>query len=310
MKIIFMGTPDFAVPSLEKIYKAGYEIGFVITQPDAARDRGKKVKFPKVKEKALEMGLPVEQPEKIKNNEQIFKMIKDYNPDVIVVVAYGKILPKEILEMPKKACLNVHGSLLPKLRGAAPVQRAVLEGEEVTGITIMEMAEGLDTGQILSKREVEIGRSDSGELFERLSHVGGQLLIETLENIDEFLNNKIKQNEEEATYANMIFKEEAETNFNQRAQMVDSHIRGMSPSPGAFSKYGEEKIKFFSPHIIEEDKGTWSPGEIVRVNGEEGIVIATMDKLVGVKEIQFPGKKRMSVGQYIVGNKINMEIKF
>ncbi len=304
MKIVFMGTPDFAVPSLESIYKAGHEVGIVVTQPDTARDRGKKLKHTKVKEKALELGLKVSQPQKVKGNMEFLEELREYNPDVIVVVAYGKILPKEILETPQKACINVHGSLLPKLRGAAPIQRAILEGHKKTGITIMEMGEGLDTGDMLLKKEVEISRESTGELFEKLSLIGGELIVEALENIDNLLREKEKQNDDESTYAAMIFKEEGRVDFAKTAIEVDNHIRGMTPMPGAFSMYKGEKVKLFSPEVLTEDGVGIEPGKIVRVD-KEGLVVATKDKLVAIKEIQFPGKKKMAVKDYIVGNRID-----
>ncbi len=304
MKIVFMGTPDFAVPSLERIYQEGHEVGAVVTQPDTARDRGKKLKYTKVKEKALELGLKVLQPEKVKGNSQFIEEITEYEPDVIVVVAYGKILPKEILDIPKKACLNIHGSLLPKLRGAAPIQRAIIEGHEKTGITIMEMGEGLDTGDMLLKGEMKITRENTGELFEKLSLMGGELIVEALDDIDNLLDKKEKQNEDEATYAAMIFKEEGQVNFEKTAAEVDNHIRGMTPAPGAFSIYKGEKIKLFSPEILKDESEPNEPGKIVRVD-KEGLVVATNDKLVAIKEVQFPGKKRMTVKDYIVGNRID-----
>lgn len=184
MKIVFMGTPDFAVPTLEKLCEAGHEVGFAVTQPDTARDRGKKIKYTPVKEKALQLGIEVLQPEKIKNNAGFMDKIKEYGPDVTVVVAYGKLLPKELLDIPAKGCINVHASLLPRHRGAAPIQRAIIDGDEKTGVTIMYMAEGLDTGDMLAAAETPVDRKNAGQLHDELSVMGAELLTKTLEKVE------------------------------------------------------------------------------------------------------------------------------
>ena len=309
MKLVYMGTPDFAVPPLVKLHEKGYEIGYVVSQPDSARDRGKKIKNTAVKEAALKLGLEVLQPEKLKGNDEFIEVLKQYEPDLIVVAAYGKILPKEILDIPKKACINIHGSLLPKLRGAAPIQYAILEGHKATGITIMEMAEGLDTGDIIAKREYEVQRETAGELFEILSQMGAELLADSLPDIDELLENKEKQKEEDATYASMITKEEGHVTFDKVASEIDNQIRGMTPSPGAFIIHGGEKYKVFISSILERERAPEvEAGEIVGV-GKEGILIAAKDKILKIEEIQAPGKKRMKVSDFIAGNKNKFQLK-
>ncbi len=313
MKVVFMGTPDFAVPTLEKMYDKGYDIGYVVTQPDTARDRGKKIKFTKVKEKAIDLGITVLQPEKVRGNEELLEKLRNFAPDVIVVAAYGQILPKELLEIPTKACINVHGSILPKYRGAAPIQRAIWDGEDVTGVTIMEMAEGLDTGDMISKVEVPIERLDTGQLFDKLSIKGAELLINTLENIDNLLEKKVKQNDEDATYAKMLFKEDGKLEFGKSAKELDCQIRALSPQPGAFGTYKGEKIKIFNPEVVIESAeperaSKVEPGEIVKVD-KNGILIKTGRDFLLIKEIQVSGKKRMKVSDYLAGNSIDVSEK-
>ncbi len=308
MKLVFMGTPDFAVPALTKLYNEGYEIGYVVTQPDSVRDRGKKLKNTKVKEKALELGLDVLQPERIKDDVEVFEKIKKYNPDLIVVVAYGQLLPKSMLEIPQKACINIHGSLLPKLRGAAPIQRAILEGHDVTGITIMEMSEGMDMGDMLAKREYQIKGENAGDLFNALSNIGADLLIECLPKIDLLLIDKIKQNEKDATYAPMIKKEDTKINFCEDAVQIKNRILAMSPTPGAYVVYDEEKIKIYDVRILNEYREKHlNCGQVVRFT-KEGIIIAAKDKLMEITELQLQGKKRMLASDFLAGNSSRIKI--
>lgn len=215
MNVVFMGTPKFAVPTLEALAQAGHEISGVITQPDAMRDRGKKLQPTPVKEKAVELGIPVYQPAKIKNNEEFLATLKELAPDVIVVAAYGKILPAEVLIIPPLGCVNVHASLLPKYRGAGPIQRAILEGEEKTGITIMYMAEGLDTGDMLSKAETSIEKKTAEELTEELALMGGKLLVETLPLLESGEIQGEVQDDSLATYAPMISKKDGQIDFEK-----------------------------------------------------------------------------------------------
>ena len=243
MKIVFMGTPDFARDSLEAIYKAGHEILGVVTNPDKPKGRGMKMIPSPVKEFALEKNLKIYQPEKVKNNIEFFEELKKLNPDVICVVAYGKILPKEVLDIPKYGCINVHGSLLPKYRGAAPIQWAVLNGDKLTGITTMYMDEGMDTGDMILKEEVTIGENETtGELWERLSKIGGNLLVETLKRIEDGTASRKKQGEN-FTLAPMLDKSIAKIDWdNQTAEQIKNLVRGLNPIMGAF--LDGKKLKF------------------------------------------------------------------
>lgn len=304
MKIVFMGTPDFSVTVLEKIYKAGHEIGYVFTQPDKAKNRGKKIQFPPVKEKALELNMEVLQPNRIKNNEEVMDILKKYQPDIIVVVAYGQILPKEVLELPKYGAVNVHASLLPKLRGASPIQQAIVQGEEKTGVTIMQMSEGLDTGDMLTKVDTFINKKTYVELQAELAVLGGNLLVDTLTLIE---NGKVKrevQDDNLSTYAGMIAKEDGKINFSKSPIEIERLIRGFDPWPGAFCKLDETVLKIWK--AIEIDENTSSENGTILKADKEGIKIACGGKILNVLELQMPGKKRISVDDFLRGHKIEI----
>ena len=293
LKILFMGTPDFARESLEAVYNTGYEILGVVTNPDKPKGRGMKMVASPVKEFALEKGLTVYQPEKVRKNEEFIEKIKSLNPDVICVVAYGKILPKEILEIPKYGCINVHGSLLPKYRGAAPIQWAVLNGDKETGVTTMYMDVGMDTGDMILKEKVEIGEDETtGELWDRLSKIGGKLLIETLKQIEEGTAPREKQGEE-FTMAPMLNKEMSKINWGeQTAQNIKNLVRGLNPIMGAYTFLDEKKIKFWKVDIAKQDEIIADNIEILRngtvilSNPKEGLFIKTKDGILKVLEIQ------------------------
>ncbi|MCQ2551039.1 MAG: methionyl-tRNA formyltransferase [Clostridia bacterium] len=302
MKIVFMGTPDFAAISLEKLISRGHEVGLVITQPDKAKDRGKKVKFSPVKEVALEHNIPVLQPEKVKNNQQFFDVLKEYNPDIIVVAAYGKIIPKEILELPRYGCINVHASLLPRLRGASPIQHAIVDGEKVTGVTIMQMGQGLDTGDMLTKTEVEIGDMNYEELHDVLSVKGADLLVETLSLIEQGKVKPEKQDDSLSTYAPMIYKQDGKIDFGKSPEEIERLVRGFDPWPGAFCNYGDMTLKIWHcSKVMEETKE--ENGTILDVS-DRGILISCGGKKLLADEIQVPGKKRVMVKDYIRGNSL------
>lgn len=306
MKIIFMGTPDFAVPSLEMLLNEGHEISIVFTQPDKPKGRGKKMAMPEVKICALENNLKVIQPLKIREKEMV-DIIKNQDPDLIVVVAFGQILTQEILEIPKYGCINVHGSLLPKYRGAAPINWAIIKGEEKTGITTMQMDVGLDTGDILLKDEVFIKEHETaGELYKRLSEVGANTLKRTIEHLLEKKLNPIKQNDQESNYASMMDKNLGQVNWDLNSKDVNNLIRGVNPWPGAYTFYEGQKMKIWKSRVIkEESKGI--SAKILKVD-EEGILVSCNDYCVLIEEIQMPNKKRMHVKEYIKGNFIKKDI--
>lgn len=311
LRILFMGTPDFARESLEAVYNAGYEILGVVTNPDKPKGRGMKMVASPVKEFALEKGLTVYQPEKVRNNEEFVEKIKSLNPDVICVVAYGKILPKEILEIPRYGCINVHGSLLPKYRGAAPIQWAVLNGDKETGVTTMYMRKGMDTGDMILKEKVEIGEDETtGELWDRLSKIGAKLLVETLKQIEEGTAPREKQGEE-FTMAPMLNKEMSKINWDeQTAQNIKNLVRGLNPIMGAYTFLNEKKIKFWKVDIAKQDEIIADNIEILRngtvilSNPKEGLFIKTKDGILKVLEIQGENAKRMSIGDFLRGNRI------
>lgn len=302
MKIVYMGTPDFAVPALEKLHSEGYEIPFVVTQPDAVRDRGKKVKFSPVKEKALMLGLEVLQPEKLKNDNEFVALLKETAPDLIVVAAYGQILPKEVLEIPAMGCVNIHGSLLPRFRGAAPIQRSIIAGDEETGITIMYMEEGLDTGDMLAKAATPIGRKTGQQLHDELARMGAELLADTIPKLGEIKGEK--QNDEKSTYAPMISKKEGRLDFSMKPAELERIIRAFDPWPGAYTYYGDKMMKLWGA----EDTGipTDSPDGMVLKADQEGIDIAAGGQVLRVNRIQMPGKKRVDVKEYLKGNSIEI----
>lgn len=302
MRIAYMGTPDFAVPALEALYEAGHDILCVVTQPDSVRDRGKRIKFSPVKETALKLGLDVLQPERVKGNEEFINVLESMEPDLIVVAAYGQLLPKNVLDIPKFGCVNIHGSLLPKFRGAAPIQRAVLEGEEVTGVTIMFMEEGLDTGNMLAKASTPVDGKTGGQLHDELAILGAKLLVDTIPNIAEMTGEK--QNDEESNYAHMISKKEGHVDFSKTPVQIERMIRAFDPWPGTFAYAGEKLIKFWKAEAIDRKTGE-AAGTVVNVSGD-GLDIAAGGKILRITEIQVPGKKRVAVKEYLKGNSIEI----
>ena len=305
MKIVYMGTPDFAVPALEALANSNHEVGYVVSQPDAARDRGKKLKPTAVKAKAMEHGLTVLQPEKIKGNQEFADILKSYDPDLIVVAAYGKIIPKEILEIPRCGCVNIHGSILPKWRGAAPIQRAIMAGDETTGVTLMYMAEGLDTGDMIAKAYTNVEKKTSGELHDELARLGAKLLMENLDSIDNGSIKAEKQDDRLSCYAPMLSKKEGLLDFTKSAELLECEIRGLDPWPGAYTYMNSELFKIWRADIKKGTGEGTKPGQILKAD-EDGIDIATGEGILIAKVIQVPGKKRMSVNEYMRGNKIEI----
>lgn len=311
MKIVFMGTPDFAEESLKAIYEEGHEIIGVVTNPDRPKGRGMKMIPSPVKEFATEKNLKVFQPEKVKKNEEFINEIKELNPDVICVVAYGKILPKEILEIPKLGCINVHASLLPKYRGAAPIQWAVLNGDKITGVTTMYMDVGMDTGDMILKQEVEIGEDETtGELWDRLKVVGGKLLVETLRQIEKGIAPREKQGEE-YTIAPMLLKEMAKIDWNNKtAQEIKNLVRGLNPIMGAYTFLDGKKIKFWEVKVAGKDEiyvenmGFLKNGTVIVSDPKDGIYIKCKEGILKVLQIQGENARRMTIQEYLRGNPI------
>lgn len=304
MRIVYMGTPDFAVPALEGLIKSGNKPVLVVSQPDAKRDRGEKVKPTPVKEKAGEWDIPVAQPEKIRGNEEFIQTLRGLNPDLIVVAAYGKILPVEVLTIPTKGCINIHGSLLPKYRGAAPIQWAILEGETETGVTLMQMAEGMDTGDVLASAITTTGGKTTGMLMEELSVMGANLLLDNLPCIESNQLTPVPQDSSKATYAPMIYKKDGLIDFSRPAIEIERQIRAMNPWPVAYTTYDGQPMKIWQA-TVEEDSNKGLPGTIIRVS-QQGILVATGQGTLNITEIQMPGKKKMPVDVYIRGNQIDI----
>ena len=307
-RIIFMGTPDFAMESLSALYDAGHEILAVITNPDRPKGRGMKLVASPVKQYALSKNLQVLQPEKVRNNKEFINSLKEMKPEFICVVAYGKILPKEILDIPSKGCINVHGSLLPKYRGAAPIQWAVLNGDKETGITTMYMDVGMDTGDMILTEKVEIGDTETtGELWARLAKIGGQLLVKTIAEIEAGTAPRIKQ-PEEFSMAPMLSKDMAKIDWeNKGVQEIINLIRGLNPIMGAYTIIGGKKTKIWKAEKVDNavdilpDVAQFENGDIVYANDKVGLFIKAKDGILSILEIQPENSKRMGFGDYVRG---------
>ena len=317
LNILFMGTPDFAQESLKSLVENNYKVIGVVTNPDKPKGRGMKLVASPVKEYALEKNIPVYQPIKVRNNKEFIDKIKTLNPDVICVVAYGNILPKEILEIPKYGCINVHASLLPKYRGAAPIQWAVLNGDKETGVTTMYMDVGMDTGDMILKEKVEIGEDETtGELWDRLSKIGGELLVETLKQIENGTAPREKQSDN-FTMAPMLNKEMSKIDWeNKTAQEIKNLVRGLNPIMGAYTFLKGKKIKFWKVDVSNkkldeiEDVDNLENGTILLADQKEGLFIKTKEGVLKVIEIQGENAKRMSIGDFLRGNSIENFEKF
>ena len=303
MRVLFMGTPDIATVCLQKLIDEKYDIIGVVTQPDKPQNRGKKLGMPPVKELALKYDIPVYQPIKARD-EEFVATLKELNPDIIVVVAFGQILPKSILDIPKFGCINVHVSLLPKYRGAAPINWVIINGEEKTGVTTMYMDEGLDTGDMILTEEFDLDDEiTAGELHDKMKDRGADVLIETLKQIEKGTAHRIPQNHEEFTYAPMMNKALGEINWSKSAREIHNLVRGVNPWPSAYTTYEGSTMKVWKTEVLNETSDK-EPGTILKVD-KDGIRISTKDNVVLVKEIQMPGKKRVLVSEYIKGNNIN-----
>lgn len=304
MNIIYMGTPDFAVKPLEAIIESGENVMAVFTQPDKPKGRGFKLLPTPVKQSALSHNIPVYQPLSLKKGDdaaEAEKIMRELAPDLIVVAAYGKILPKTILDLPKYGCINIHASLLPKYRGAAPIQRVILNGETETGVTAMQMAEGLDTGDMLMKISTQIGENETAsELFERLSDLGAKLIVDTIKAVKSGSITPVKQDDSLSSYAEMIDKSMCFTDFSLTAAEVHNHIRGLSSSPCAVAYLNGKRIKIYHSELVKNVGG--QPGEIVNVN--DFTVSCGDGNGVRLAEIQGEGGKRMKAADFLRGNKI------
>ena len=318
MNVVFMGTPEFAVPTLEALVKE-HNVTAVVTQPDKPKGRGKKMMFSAVKEKALEYGLTVYQPEKVKDSDFV-QVLKELAPDIMVVVAFGQILSEEILNIPKYGCINVHGSLLPKYRGAAPIQWAIINGEKETGITTMYMDVGMDTGDMILKEKVEIEENETtGMLWERLATIGANLLVKTVKNIENGIIKREKQDDEKATYAPMLSKEIANIDWeNKTAIEIKNLVRGLNPIIGAYTFWNGKKYKLWKVQVIENEEfrkiiSTISMektienikvGEIIYSDAKKGLYVKAKDAVISVEEIQAENAKRMKIDEFLRGYKL------
>lgn len=299
MKLIFMGTPDFALNSLQKLIESKHTIQAVFTQPDKPKGRSYKLTPPPVKALAQKHGLQVYQPDSLKNDE-VVDLVRSFSPDAIIVVAYGKILPKAILDIPRFGSINVHGSLLPKYRGAAPIQWSVLNGDKVTGVTTMYVAEGLDTGDIILKNETEIGENEtSSELFKRIAELGGDLLIETLDQVEKGTAPRIPQNESNSCYAHMLSRDISLLDFNQPAREVHNKIRGLSEWPAAHAMLNDKKLKIYKSVVVDDMSG--NPGELL---DNKRMIIACSEGAVELLTVQLEGFKRMDGKSFLNGRRI------
>ncbi|MCX8129006.1 MAG: methionyl-tRNA formyltransferase [Clostridia bacterium] len=305
MRIVFMGTPEFAVPSLEMLVNEGYEVVAVVTQPDKPKGRGNKLAAPPTKEYALKNNIKVFQPVKVKTPE-FAKELEDLKPDLLVTVAYGRILPQNVLDIPPLGCINVHGSLLPKYRGAAPIQWSIINGENVTGITTMYTDIGMDTGDMLLKSGIKITDDmTAGELHDKLSVIGAQVLRDTLKKLEDGTLERIPQINEEATYAPMMQKETGLINWTKSSKEIHNLVRGTNPWPGAYTFFGGERVRVWKTEVSDDSTAGQKPGTIQEV-GKNGLIVFTGRGLIKILEIQLDSGKRMKVGDYIRGHKLDL----
>ena len=302
MKVVFMGTPDFAVGTLEAIIEAGHEVVLVVTQPDKPKGRSGALQFPPVKECAVAHGIEVFQPTKIRLEENV-DFLRKYEADIFVVAAFGQILPKSILDMPKYGCINVHASLLPKYRGAAPIQWAVINGDPVTGVTIQQMDIGVDTGDIIVAQELAISEDETGGgLFDKLAVVGAEACLEALEQIANGTATRTPQNHEEATHVSMISKEFGMIDWNKSAVEIERLIRGLNPWPSAYTKLDGKTFKIWKASVKAEDTDA-KPGCVCKV-AKSSLEVQTGDGVLSLEEVQLEGKKRMEADAFLRGYQV------
>ena len=304
MRIVFMGTPDFAVPSLQALIDAGHDVCAVYTQPDKPQGRKQILTAPPVKTLALAHDIPVFQPNTLKNEDEQARL-RELAPEVIIVVAYGKLLPKAVLDIPPHGCINVHGSLLPRWRGAAPIQWAVIAGDEMAGVTTMKMAEGLDTGDMLLTYETKVGEKETaGELFDRLAQSGAELLTQTLVKLDEITPRP--QDDAQSCYAHMLDKQMAVIDWSKSAHEIDCLIRGLNPWPIALTTLSGERLKVFA---AEKAAGNGEPGTVLEADPKKGLTVACGEGALRLTEIQLVGGKRMKATDFLRGHVIEVGTK-
>ena len=304
MRIVFMGTPDFAVPSLQALIDAGHDVCAVYTQPDKPQGRKQILTAPPVKTLALEHDIPVFQPNTLKNEDEQARL-RELAPEVIIVVAYGKLLPKAVLDIPPHGCINVHGSLLPRWRGAAPIQWAVIAGDKMAGVTTMQMAEGLDTGDMLLTYETKVGEEETaGELFDRLAQSGAELLTQTLVKLDEITPRP--QDDAQSCYAHMLDKQMAVIDWSKSAHEIDCLIRGLNPWPIALTTLSGERLKVFA---AEKAAGNGEPGTVLEADPKKGLTVACGEGALKLTEIQMVGGKRMKATDFLRGHAIEVGTK-
>ncbi len=306
-RIVFLGTPDFAVPSLKELTQNGYDVTLVVTQKDKKKGRGKVITKSPVKIAAEELGIDVHQPVNV-NTKDSLELIRSHKPDFIVVVAYGQILSEEFLLIPKVECLNIHASLLPKYRGAAPINWAIINGESQSGVAIMSVEKGLDSGPVYKMKSIDLDdKITAGELHDTLMYIGAKLITDVIELISQKKITPVKQDSSKVSYAPMLNKSMSLIDWNNTCQDINNLIRGLDPWPGSVIRYESKEIKIFSTSFILENHDK-KPGTILEVN-EQGISIACLDGYLIAREIQMPGKKRMSVKQFLLGNSIEIGYK-
>lgn len=311
MRVVYMGTPDFAVDTLDAIVKEGHEVLLVVTQPDKAKGRGKKLQFTPVKEKALEYDLLVAQPEKVRE-EAFMEELESLAPDVIVVVAFGQLLPERILNIPKYGCINVHASLLPAYRGAAPIQWAVIDGLEESGVTTMYMEKGLDTGDIILQSRLALAEDETGgSLFERLAKEGASLLIRTLKELEAGTATRTKQDDSQSSYAKMLTKDMGNLDFAQDAVVLERLIRGLNPWPSAFTRLGDKTLKVYEAKVLTNEEANalngdvTAPGTIIAVD-KKSFTVRCGNGALRILNLQLEGKKRMDTSAFLLGYKIEV----
>lgn len=310
MKIVFMGTPDFAVGALESIIQAGHQVSAVVTQPDKPKGRGKEMQFTPVKTCAVKYGIPVFQPIKIKEPEAV-ETLRTYNADLFVVAAFGQILSEEILCMPKYGCVNIHASLLPKYRGAGPIQWAIINGEKETGITIMQMEKGLDTGDILLQKSISIDEKETGDsLHDKLAVLGAELIVDAIPKIEAGTVTPIKQKDEGSSYAKMLQKSMGKIDWERPAVQIERLVRGLNSWPSAYTSYHGKTLKIWESSLAQSDEeSTSEPGEVVSV-GKDAFFVQTGEGILKVTQVQLEGKKRMPVKNFLLGYQLKMGERF